>query len=144
MSDHGQKDPQDFLARGLRILQKKLQKVRVEMNKALSSQSRIQTTTKKQTLNDRAARTRTLIQTGGLLKLSGLFNICEIAEGDDLQFDISSRDKAALLLGILMDAADKISAPPNIRLIECWRESGTRLLKQRAAQNVYQKLKRRP
>jgi ATP-dependent DNA ligase len=114
------------------------------MNRALSSQSRIQTTTKRQTLNERAARTRTLIQTGGLLKLSGLFTVCEIEEGDDLQFDITSRDKAALLLGILMEAMDKISDPPDTRLLECWRESGTRLLKQRAAQNVYQKLKRRP
>lgn len=114
------------------------------MNKALSSQSRAQTIANRQTLNDRAAKTKTKIQAGGLVKLSGLFDICEIEEGDDLQFDIVSRDKAALLLGILLEAANKVSNPPDAGLLEYWRGSGIRLLKQRAAQTAYQKMKRRP
>lgn len=111
------------------------------MNKLLSSQSRIHTTIKNQSLNDRRARTRTLIAIGGLVKLSGLFHICQIEEGDDLQFDINSRDKAATLLGMLLDTAYNIPDPPDAGQMESWREAGTRLLKQRAAQMVYQKKK---
>ena len=63
--------------------------------------------------------------------------------GDDLQFDIDSRDKAATLLGILLDASYAIPDPPDAGQMETWRESGTRTLKQRAAQVNYQKMKRR-
>jgi hypothetical protein len=52
---------------------------------------------------ERRARTRLLIQMGSLINLSGLSSLCNIEEGDDLQLDIASRDKAALLLGILLD-----------------------------------------
>ncbi|MCE3230505.1 MAG: hypothetical protein K0R52_433 [Alphaproteobacteria bacterium] len=114
------------------------------MNRLLSAKSRIHTTMKRQTLSDRAARTRTFIQAGGLLNLSGLFDICQIEQGDDLQFDTDSQDKAATLLGILLDAVDKIPDPPDAGQMENWRASGTRLLKQRAAQKAYQKMKGRP
>ncbi|MEI8295765.1 MAG: conjugal transfer protein TraD, partial [Alphaproteobacteria bacterium] len=52
---------------------------------------------------ERRARTRLLIQLGSLINLAGLSLLCDIEEGDDLQLDIGSRDKAALLLGILLD-----------------------------------------
>jgi hypothetical protein len=106
------------------------------MNKLLSSRSKLNATLEG---NDRRARTRTLIQVGGIVKLSGLFPICRIEEGDNLQYDIGSRDNAALLLGILLDAVHNISDPPDAAQMETWRASGTRLLKQRAAQMAYQK-----
>jgi len=117
------------------------------MNRTLSSQSRLNTVIKGQALrqssgqafNDRRARTRTLIQAGSLIKLSGLFTICEIEEGEDLQFDFNSRDKAATLLGILSEAAEAITNPPNAAQMETWRALGTRLLKQRAADVAYRK-----
>lgn len=112
------------------------------MNKALSSQSRLNVTITKQAFNDRRARTRTLIQLGSLIKLSGLFAICEIEEGEDLQFDFDARDKAATLLGILSEAAEKIPNPPDAGQMETWRALGTRLLKQRAAERAYRKGKK--
>ena len=51
--------------------------------------------------SERKKRTRTLIQAGSLLNMMGFFDLCDILEGDDLQQDIESMDKAALLLGML-------------------------------------------
>lgn len=106
------------------------------MNRILSSRSKLNATLEG---NARRARSRMLIQVGGIVKLSGLFPICQIEEGEDLQYDIDSRDKAALLLGILLDAAHNISDPPDAAQMETWCASGTRLLKQRAAQTAYKK-----
>src|SRR5690606_18971758 len=97
---------QNFLVRDLQSLKRKLHKARVEMNRILSSRSKLNATLEG---NARRARSRMLIQVGGIVKLSGLFPICQIEEGEDLQYDIDSRDKAALLLGILLDAAHNIS-----------------------------------
>jgi hypothetical protein len=112
------------------------------MNRTLSSSSRLNATLKGQALGDRRSRTKMLIQVGALVKMSGLLPICDIEEGEDFQFDIASRDKAAILLGIILEAVGKISSPPDAGLLECWRESGTRFLKQRAAQAAYQKAKK--
>jgi Conjugal transfer protein TraD len=49
----------------------------------------------------RKARTRTLIQMGGLLKLAGLFDIFGIQEGEDLQLNPEAQEKANALLGWL-------------------------------------------
>lgn len=57
---------------------------------------------KSQPLRLRQARTRTLIQAGGLLNQLGFLDYCGIATGEDLQQDFISGDKAAVLLGILM------------------------------------------
>jgi hypothetical protein len=51
--------------------------------------------------SERKKRTRTLIQVGALLNMLGYFEICDIFEGDDLEIDIESKDKAAVLLGML-------------------------------------------
>jgi hypothetical protein len=67
---------------------------------------------------------------GSLLNLVGLAQMCDIAEGDDLQLDIESRDKSALLLGILLDVVADFS--PTDTQKECWREAGIRQLKMAA------------
>jgi len=122
--------------------QESLKKVRTKINRYLSTQSHFHAAIKAESVAYRRARTRTLIQCGGLLKISGLLEICQIQEGDDLQLDLESYDKAATLLGILLDAAVAIPNPPDSGEMETWRESGTRLLKQRAAQMTYQKGKK--
>ena len=133
----------DALHHPLHGKQQNYSRVRAAINKTLSDQARLQTTIKTETLRHRRARTRTLIQAGGLLNLSGLLQICQIEEGDDLQLNFGSLDKAAVLLGILLDTADAISDPPDAGQMEAWRELGTRLLKQRAAQMTYQKMRHR-
>lgn len=88
--------------------------------------------------NKRRARVRTFIQAGILIKLSGLFDLCNIQEGDDLQYDINSRDKAAILVGIFLDAVHISTDTQDIQQIETWRESGIRFLKQQSAHVFYQ------
>ena len=76
---------------------------------------------------ERRARTRLLIQLGSLLNLVGLAQLCDIEEGDDLQLDIESRDKAAMLLGILLDIVADFA--PTDAQKERWQQAGIRQLK---------------
>lgn len=105
----------------------------------LTSQARETQKMQIQTNNKRRARVRTLIQAGALIKLTGLFDLCNIQEGDDLQYDTTSRDKSAVLLGILLDSVHTIPSPPDDRQIEVWQETGIRFLKQQSAQTFYQR-----
>jgi len=77
--------------------------------------------------SERRARTRGLIQIGSLIHLVGLAQLCDIEEGDDLQFDIASRDKAAMLLGILLDIVADFT--PTLEQKELWKKAGIRQLK---------------
>ena len=52
----------------------------------------------------RKAETRTKIQLGELIFKSGLTDMLCIEPGEDMQFEIASLEKAALILGILIDA----------------------------------------
>lgn len=56
--------------------------------------------------SDRKARTRQLIQIGGLFQKSGLFETFNIAPDDDLQ-DYENREKSAQLLGFLITGFEK-------------------------------------
>lgn len=51
----------------------------------------------------RKARTRTLIQLGGLIEKSGLLNELNLAPGDDLQKDHDCHESAAILMGALCE-----------------------------------------
>lgn len=82
---------------------------------------------------DRKARTRTLIQLGSLVSLSGLTSILHIQEGEDLQFDMEAKDKAAMLLGAISEIMESDS--PSLSRQEKWKDKGIRLLKMRDYQN---------
>jgi hypothetical protein len=58
--------------------------------------------------NIRKSHTRTKIQLGGLLLKSGLTELLDIDQGDDLQIDFEKRNKAYILLGILSDSYNNI------------------------------------
>lgn len=108
-----------------------------EINRLLSKKSatsyRIQMADK----GLRRARTRTLIQAGGLLGLTGIFSFCGIEEGQDLQFDIESRDKAAILLGILSEAFERLPVEPAIEQFEQWKNMGICLMKMSKSKSAY-------
>ena len=53
-------------------------------------------------------RTRTLIQTGGLLSVAGLLDRFSIMLGDDLQIDSQNHDKAATLLGVFITLMEQL------------------------------------
>ena len=87
----------------------------------------------KQNTQERKLRTRTLIQAGGLLSLSGLLEQCDIFEGEDLQGDPDGYEKGATLLGILIEASEALFYNNDDQQMEKFKELGTRKMKQAAA-----------
>jgi len=81
----------------------------------------------------RKDRVHKLIQRGGLLNLSGLPQQCGVEETDDLQNSIEGLENAATILGILIDAVDKLSHNNDTQQMEKFKKIGTRRLKQTAA-----------
>jgi len=77
----------------------------------------------------RKARTRTLIQLGGVLKLTGLLEYCDIEIGEDLQEDITAMDKSAVLLGILLETYEKVPNDPDDVKINAWMKRGIECMK---------------
>ena len=76
----------------------KLSDIKIKLNRLYAEKAALKHKIEKQESRTRKARTRTLIQMGGLLELTPLPSLCEIQLGDDLQGEHQS--KAALLLGI--------------------------------------------
>jgi hypothetical protein len=76
----------------------------------------------------RQARTRSLIQVGGLVHKAGILEALCIEAGDDLQSP-ESREKAAQLLGFLTDALKKTTLCEEE--IQRWEELGTQKSKSR-------------
>ena len=87
----------------------------------------------KQNTQERKLRTRTLIQAGGLLSLSGLLQQCEIMEGEDLQHDLEGHEKGATLLGILIDASEALLQNGDAQQMQRFRKIGESKMKQSAA-----------
>lgn len=79
--------------------------------------------------SSRKSRTRTLIQAGGLLNVSGLLEYCNIKTGSDLQSNLEEKDKAAILLGILHDCFTKLPHSPSEDEINAWLKNGVNILK---------------
>ena len=59
-------------------------------------------------VSDRKAENRTKIQLGGLILKSGLAELLEINPGDDLQLDPIGREKATILLGVLLYITEQL------------------------------------
>lgn len=79
-------------------MSEKLSNIKIKLNRLYAEKAALKHKIEKQESRTRKARTRTLIQMGGLLELTPLPALCEIQLGDDLQGEHQS--KAALLLGI--------------------------------------------
>ena len=88
------------------IIGKKLIKLETHLNRLRSEKAALEYKERHRKEQLCKARTRTLIQLGGLLELTALPSICRINLGDDLQDEM--RTKAALLLGILVKYADNL------------------------------------
>ena len=89
---------------------------------------------------ERKARTRTLIQVGALVKMVGLFESCGITEGMDLQIDMEYRDKAATLLGMLIDTYENLPSNPSSQLWQNWKDKGIQLMKSHGSKKYYPKV----
>jgi hypothetical protein len=80
---------------------------------------------------DRKARTRTLIQLGGLLEKLNLPEIFGLELGDDLQDYDTNWNSACLLIGFLEQAKSTLLPQDEIpdTLFETWHKTGERILK---------------
>ena len=116
------------IVKTLTQLSNKSKIIKINYNRLSSKVSSITYKMKQSSNSQRNLRTRTLIQLGGLLSLSGLPSLLNIQEGDDLQADISTRDKAAILLGMLSEMMETVDVDSDHH---CWLEKGRRLLKQK-------------
>lgn len=85
---------------------------RVKINRLLSRKSVLENYLKTTSHHQRRARTRTLIQMGALLTLTDIPSLLSIKEGDDLQHDIHTMDKAAALLGLILSFREHL--PPSL------------------------------
>ena len=92
-------------------IQSKLTRLETYQQGLLNEQTHVSRTKRK-------ARTRTLIQLGGLIKLIGLSDYCGIVEGMDLQLNLEQQERAAQLLGILVDAFGDLPENPSETQIE--------------------------
>jgi hypothetical protein len=79
--------------------------------------------------NHRKARTRTLIQLGGIISLTNLVAICDINQGDDLQIDIESQDKAAILLGLLVELNESLPESFTCEQLNFYQNKGIQYMK---------------
>ncbi len=112
---------------------KRLQNLTIEINRLRTQHIVLQNKIKAQTKSERRARTRTLIQMGAMINMIGLADICDITEGDDLQLDIASRDKAATLLGILVTVLEQLPPTLSITDLAAFKQKGIKILKQHEA-----------
>ena len=110
-------------------LQDKVKTLEVKKNR-LNEQLNIQN--KKTLVTENVARkkrTRTLIQLGSLIKLSGLMEICEIEEGNDLQSNPEDADKASTLLGVLITCIENMRDELDESVLDVLKQKGIRTLK---------------
>lgn len=104
-----------------------IKKTKIAINRLLSQKAALRNRMKKQENRQRKARTRTLIQLGGLLDLTPLLAICKIKLGEDLQLD--SPDKSATLLGILSHLCNQIPENLTEQDLEKFKSIGETFLK---------------
>ncbi len=105
------------------------------LNRLLSQKAALENVMKLGDTSKRRARTRTLIQLGGLVSMSGLLDLVDIQEGDDLQLDIISQDKSAILLGMFLTFVDShVSMSASEK--DAFLKKGIRHMKLRAYKNI--------
>ncbi len=76
----------------------------------------------------RKARTRTLIQLGGLVEKSGLLEPLNIMLGDDLQKDYEHLDSTAILTGALSELCGRFYGREALTQKLIWLERGKGML----------------
>ncbi|CAO4835653.1 MAG: hypothetical protein FADNKDHG_01581 [Holosporales bacterium] len=69
-----------------------------------------------------------MIQAGALLKMMGFFDLCEIADGDDLQ-NFENEKSAVILIGILESLKSELPAFLSDAEKEHFKNIGIRVLK---------------
>lgn len=103
--------------------------IQAKINRLQSQKTALENKLKLKVSSDRKARTRTLIQMGGLLNMLALPNICGISDGDDLQLDLENSDRAAILLGMLTHLENSLPPTLSSNQLESFKQIGVKKLK---------------
>ncbi len=107
----------------------KLDEIQVKINRLNSQKTALKTKEHRAQKSTRRARTRTLIQAGGLLDIAGLLALCDLQTGNDLQLDPESFDKSCVLLGILEETLAALPPTLSDAHIHHFKKKGLRRLK---------------
>lgn len=113
-----------------------LRSLKAELNRLRIQQVVLEGKVNKQQKSERRARTRTLIQLGGLVNMIGLTDLCGITEGEDLQLDLSAQDKAATLLGMLVTLIEQLPPTLSNEQEKTFKQKGIRALKMHNYQTI--------
>ena len=111
-------------------------KIQIRINRLQAARAGLAQKQKRILSTERKARTRTLIQLGGLVNMIGLSELCGITEGDDLQFDIESMNRSAVLLGLLTTLQEQIPPTLSDEEIELYKNKGIRTMKMRGMEKM--------
>jgi len=91
---------------------KNITDLEAQINRLKSQKAALETKLKMDSKRDRMQRTRTLIQVGGLVSLSGLLDRFGITLGDDLQLNQEAKEKSKIITGVLMSVMEQL--PPHL------------------------------
>lgn len=128
-----QSDPKSSYPQKLDASQLQIQ---VKINRLQSQKAALENKLKITNRPLRKARTRTLIQMGGLINMLNLPSICGINEGEDLQTDFEASDKAAVLLGMLAHLEDSLPPVLSDQVIAQFKQKGIRVIKNHTTQKI--------
>jgi len=103
--------------------------LKVRINRLRSQKMMIQNKLILQSKAERKARTRTLIQLGALVNMTGLTEMCDIVAGEDLQLDLTAQDKAATLLGILVTLVEQMPPALSLEQKQIFKQKGIQSFK---------------
>jgi Conjugal transfer protein TraD len=107
----------------------KIDDIQIKLNRLYAKKASLDLKLKTKTNKTRKSRTRTLIQVGGLVNMLGLLDYCEIKLGDDLQTDFEAKQKALILLGMLVSLQEQFSNQLTPAQIQEFQKKGTRAIK---------------
>jgi hypothetical protein len=93
-------------------------KTQKQLHKTIQKINRLQFQLSRQTNQERAARTRTLIQLGGLVVKSGITEKLGVEMGADLQREEDQKKKAYTLLGLLISQLSVPSSGDEVQNLE--------------------------
>ena len=77
----------------------------------------------------RKARTRTLIQLGGLIEKAGLLRMLGLETGDDLQKDAECFEGASILMGSFVEICQMLEGSEASAHKALWSERGKEMLR---------------
>lgn len=110
---------------------KELQKIQQKTTRYECQKARYLYRTKQTSTQFRRARTRTLIQLGGLVEKSGILEPLNITLGDDLQKEYEHQESAAVLTGALSELRCRFYGGDTSAQKMIWSERGKEVLGKR-------------